>query len=572
MLSLCLALASVSYAQVAPRVNFGAKFELADRVIHGAGQSEEYALADYAAALPPEQFPRLHMAYVQANADAARRERSIGARLRGMARYYPPEFGFQIGVSMTSGGQSYAAEVARGDHDAAIDAIARALDSLGRDVFVRVGYEANGFWNAYEPVSYVAAYRRVVDRMRAISDRFAFVWCVHPIDGLGRLLQYEPGDAYADWWAIDLFQPRFVRSATTGAFLDEALARGKPVMIGESTPTEVGVGRGDESYEAWYAPFFEVIHANPGVKAFCYINRNWTYVSSLPDWGNGLIATDAVVLRRYREEMGRDLYAHLPLEGRHLTAMVGAADRVTVSSTGAAGPDPDHFRFGVAGADTVATYLRFELDTLARDSIRAVKLWLCGRNATDEDRPVGIAQADADAVRAGFTFAARPAAGPALGTAVVNDERRLRLVAIDVTEVVRAAAAAGRTDVAFALTGADGGAPLYYFQSEAVADGYPPHLQIVYDETAGASSVQASARTEVAVAAFPNPSADRVRLVTAATGYELRVEDTSGRLVLRRTGLSGEVELSVGDWPAGVYHATVRTAEGAVGQVAVVRR
>ena len=249
LLLLVLVSAGFAAAQVEPRRNFGAKFEVDDRVLHGAGQSEEFALADYAAALAPEQFPTMYVAYVRANSDAARRWRSLG-------------------------GRSYAEEVARSDHDASIDSIAMALDSLGRDVFVRVGYEANGLWNGYDPASYVPAYRRVVDGMRAVSDRFAFVWCIHPVDGIDRLLEYDPGDEYADWWASDLFQPNVIRNASTQAFLDTALARGKSVMIGEATPSEVGVDGGPNSWRNWYIPFFETIHANPGVKAFCYINRD----------------------------------------------------------------------------------------------------------------------------------------------------------------------------------------------------------------------------------------------------------------------------------------------------------
>ena len=248
------------------------------------------------------------------------------------------------------------------------------------------------------------------------------------------------------------------------------------------------------------------------------------------------------MLARYRQEMDRDLYAHLPLDGDHLTAMVPTTSRTTVTSAGDFETGADTFRVTAVAGDTVVTYLSFDLDTLAGDSIRVVKLWVAGRADAPEDRPLGVAAVDPEALIGDFAWAGRPAAGRTLGTVDVNDERRFDLAELDVTDYVREVIAAGDTRVAFTFVAVEGSASRNVFQSEGFVEAYPPQLQVVYDE-AGDSEPPVSTRAAVApaisVVAYPNPTPDRLRLLTAATGYDLTVEDAAGRGVLRREGLSG---------------------------------
>ena len=566
---LLLAISLPLAAQYAPRANYGAKSELTDQVIHIAGQSDELSLAQYAAALPPGQFPMGYMAYIPARADAARRDRTR-RNLGDIVRYYPNDMVFQLGLSMTSGGNGYTADVAAGVYDANIDAIAAMLDSLNRDIFVRVGYEANGFWNGYDASSYVPAFRRVVDRLRAASDRFTIVWCTHPITSLSDMLTYYPGDEYVDWWSIDLFQPNFIRSGNTTAFLNAAAEREKPVLIGEATPTEVGVGNGRQSWDTWYEPFFNIIRDNPGVKGFSYINRDWRYISSLSSWGNANIQTDAVVLDLYRQEMSNDIYAHLPQTTGHRTAMVLADAELRLSSGGAASTDDQEFQVGISGTDTLLTYVRFDLDTLLDDSIRAVKFWVAGRGSAAQDREIEVVQVE-DWGATTPTYATRPAVVGSLGVSDINDNGRNKLVTIELTDAVRRAHDAGNRTIALGFRLTAESAPLNTFQSSRRADGYPPQLQVVYDEKTLSVSTTPPGAVAASLSIFPNPTADTFRLDVDSDRYEARVFDVQGRLLAVRRGLSRSVRMDASAWPVGTYLVEVVCADGRRGSARLVR-
>lgn len=559
--SILLILFSVALrAQYAPRLNFGAKFELPDKVIHGMGQNEELSISQYTAALPPAYFPRLFMSYVPSQASPERLQRTR-RELKDIVRYYPDSLAFQIGVSMTSNGNDYAQEIIDGVYDDNIDALAAMLDSLDRNVFVRIGYEANGFWNGYNPTTYVPAFQRVADRMRAVSDRFAIVWCTHPVDGLNRMLQFYPGDDYVDWWSIDLFQPHFMTNQATQDFLVEATQRGFPVMIGESTPTQIGVGNGQQSWDDWYAVYFGLIRDNPVIKAFCYINRDWREISSWPNWGNANIQTDPVVLDLYREEMTSALYAHLPQTTGHRTAMVRASDELELASNGEVDNDEQTFTVGFRASDTLMTYIRFDLDTLMEDSIRAVKFWVAGRGNLAQDRNIEVVQVE-DWGDGSPDFAGRPAIIRSLGISAVNDNGRDKLVWVELTEAVREIQEAGEQTVALSFRLTEESSPLNTFHSGQRTDGYPPQLQVVYDETTPPVSVSPFGATTIDVSLSPNPTADSFLITTNATNYTLRVYDLRGRLMTERRALSGPVRCSTTAWPAGTYLVEAVTRDG----------
>ena len=568
LLYLLLLFTTLTTAQYAPRLDFGAKFEVPDRVIHGMGQSDELSLAQYAAALPPEVFPQLFMAYIPARADAARLERSMHM-LRDMVRYYPEGMGFQIGISMTSGGTSYAQDVADGVYDEQIDRIARSLDSLGRDIFIRVGYEANGFWNGYQPDSYVPAFQRVTDRLRASGNRFAIVWCTHPIDPLSTMLRYYPGDEYVDWWAIDLFQTRFMLNQATRDFLAEAIVHERPVMIGEATPTETGVGDGDRSWDRWYAPFFEIIRENAGIKAFCSINRDWCYISSLPSWGNANIQTDTTVLRRYRQELASELYLNLPQQRDHLTAIVFAEEELELS-TAATDSDPLRTAIGTDGRDTFATFYRFDLDTLAEDDILAVNLWVAGRNGSDEDRTIEVLEVE-DWLDDVPTFSRQPRVVRSLGVVGINDNRRDKLVFADVTPAVRAAMAEGRSAIAFTFGPAPGSDPLNTFHSARRQDGYPPQLQVVYNESTTVSLPRSPDASPIGVRVQPNPVTTHFTVHSAEQGLTIDVFDATGRRIHHQENLPGPQTIDTDSWVPGTYFLRVSNAAGSRGQTKIVK-
>jgi hypothetical protein len=92
--------------------------------------------------------------------------------------------------------------------------------------------------------------------------------------------------------------------------LDLADQHGKPMMIGESTPRHVGVGNGQQSWDSWFKPFFDLIHSRKEIKAFNYIDWNWASHPQWSDWGDARIETNDVVGAHYRDEMKVGLYLH----------------------------------------------------------------------------------------------------------------------------------------------------------------------------------------------------------------------------------------------------------------------
>lgn len=293
-----------------PRENYRALLEPADRVLHGAGQSPE-AFARYVHALGPDAHPALYMHYTGLKHLPPGPMSALEA-----CRAAYPEVPLipQIGLSMTKDGspeQHYEHDVAAGLYDAQIENLAESLRAFDAPVFLRIGYEFNGQWNGYERESFVAAWRRIVDALRAAgADQVATVWCFAEEGNDKDFMQYYPGDEYVDWWSIDLFDKEHLVSPFTEAFLDAAEAHRKPVMIGESTARRVGVHGGEASWKKWYAPYFDLIRRRPGIKAFCYINWNWAAYPMWHDWGDCRIEENPAVLEAFRKELACPLYLH----------------------------------------------------------------------------------------------------------------------------------------------------------------------------------------------------------------------------------------------------------------------
>ena len=85
------------------------------------------------------------------------------------------------------------------------------------------------------------------------------------------------------------------------SFAQQAKSKGFPVMLGESTPRYTGVTQGQTSWNDWFQPYFYDLIGNSanGIRAFCYINWNWTD-SQWPTWGDAEVENNKVVLNDYQ--------------------------------------------------------------------------------------------------------------------------------------------------------------------------------------------------------------------------------------------------------------------------------
>ena len=560
---LLASLTVLAQADYAPRDYYGALYEPDSTVLMGVGQREELALALYAEAMPEGMFPSLFSTYIPTRADAERREESMSA-LRDLVRYYPDDLVITVGMSMTNNRRGYTEEILAGVYDDNIDATARALDSLGTPVIVRIGYESNGFWNGYQPASYRAAFAYVAARLRAVSPRLATAWSIHPIENINQSMTYYPGDEHVDWWDVSFFQESFITNQHTRDFMARAREHRRPVLIGESTPTWVSPNQvGTEaSWDRWYSTFFDAIAAYPAVKAVTYINRDWTTVSGLSDWGNTLLNADTTVLRRFRERVSSPLYEHIDLGGERLTATVEADTVVQLSRSDTfslANAEAPLFAVGSTDAgDTTAVVLRFDLDSLADEELRAVKLWVAAHTDVLYEFDLSVKAVSAEFDADTLTYANRPrGADTALARFEVRNFQRFRLYPIDVTDLARAAVARGESRLAFEFVPHQD-TVLYYFQAPARAEAYPPRLQVVYDRAPVSSSAPAAPAT-LALTLAPNPAGDRVRVSTTAAAYDYRLLDVTGRVFRsgsHRAGLDEYVDLR--GLPAGSYVVAIR--------------
>ncbi len=281
------------------------------KVIHGAGQSPD-AFRDYFGAMGDDK-PMIYMTYCSLRDSPALVAEKF-AKLKSELESYKEAFLIpQVGLSMTHDGvpkEHYEDKVASGALDANIEAVCDGFRSLGRPAFVRIGYECDGPWNGYRPKSYVDAWKRIVGKIRShgLND-VATIWCV-AIDGRKpHYMDFYPGDDVVDWWSLDLFSTDKLKPHGSGDdFVGLAAQRGFPVIIGESTPKGLGVLKGEDSWQKWFAPYFAFIADHPAVKAFCYISRDWTAFPQYPNWGDSRVMDNAAVLARYRTELANPRY------------------------------------------------------------------------------------------------------------------------------------------------------------------------------------------------------------------------------------------------------------------------
>ncbi|SDS20184.1 hypothetical protein SAMN04515667_1640 [Formosa sp. Hel1_31_208] len=209
------------------------------------------------------------------------------------AQYYLNESNYNnsmiaIGLSMVN----HEKEIGKGERDNLIKELAQWIKSTKRPVFLRIGYEFDGWsWNHYNKKHYLKAWQRIHSIFNDMNvDNVAFVW---QSKGNGSdqdtLEAWYPGDDLVDWCAYSYF------GNPDEEMLVFARRHNKPVFIAEATPVQEKDNlyfNADLSnpkvakhiWEVWFVPFFETIAANKDIiKAFSYINCDW---SSQPMWIN----------------------------------------------------------------------------------------------------------------------------------------------------------------------------------------------------------------------------------------------------------------------------------------------
>lgn len=330
-LTICIVTQLVAQ-KITPRLNQGAILEPRDKIINGAGQDLASYL-NYWNVMHAQAKPLLYMTYVGLKDVTSNWTDGLKADLMS----HPGKFQVpQIGLYMTVDGTPsahYEQDVAAGLYDKQIEMFIDGLQSLAIPAYVRIGYEFNGVaWNGYVPATYKSAYIRITNMMRERGVEVATVWDL-AMDGVMNYMDYYPGDAYVDWWAINLFSASHFTDTNAKNFMDNAGTHKKPVMIGETTPRNVGVLNGLQSWNQWFVPFFTFIHTYPELKAFSYIDWNWAQYSQWSTWGDARLEQNPVVGGNFANELDSLQYLHASSE-RDFRKTFGSSDNTAPATPG----------------------------------------------------------------------------------------------------------------------------------------------------------------------------------------------------------------------------------------------
>ena len=325
---------------------FGAKLEPPlGRVVHGMGQWVN-GNPQYMAMLPASNQPASELMFMTLGdtprpwdpSEIAARMTSINAAgriplmdlaLRGLQ---PTPAVLKTMADKTYGIDSLVAYTTQ--FDARIQSFIDVLKTNGEPVMLRIGGEFSGAWNGYHPYAYPVAFRKIVNMFRARgATNVAFIWCYEPaaaddfdtMDTAGNAKWY-PGDDYVDWFSIDLFSAHDVGGVTTGhgalsafgrtlRFLDMAVARRRPVVIAESSPSHFDLAdpaQGAAAWSDWFTPLFSLISSRSEIKWFHYINYDWTKASyyAATGWQNNDITLNASLSSQYKFEIAKPKYLH----------------------------------------------------------------------------------------------------------------------------------------------------------------------------------------------------------------------------------------------------------------------
>jgi len=191
-----------------------------------------------------------------------------------------------IGLSIVN----HKKKIAEGEHDELIRELGEWIKEIERPVFLRIGYEFDGWdWNHYEKEYYLAAWKHIhimFDEMEV--DNVAYVWQSKGTGSGQKILEeWYPGDDLVDWCAYSYFSDpdeemlTFGRKHNKHVFIAEA----SPVLHDGNQFINTDLSNPDiakKAWENWFVPFINTINENKGViKAISYINVDWT---SQPMW------------------------------------------------------------------------------------------------------------------------------------------------------------------------------------------------------------------------------------------------------------------------------------------------
>jgi hypothetical protein len=316
------------------RVNYSGKFEPeGHKILHCAGQSgisddglengaNWYSFKEYSNSLGDGRKPTIQMTYFTLDQDFNSYILSLNQTFNNFDDNY---LGLQAGLSLNiweDSSTNIESQIANTDeYDEIIRDFLNGLESLNRPIFLRIGLAFNADHNNYDPEDYKKAFRKFYEiRQEEELKNIAFVWDYLPYSPKNNFdyIKYYPGDLYVDWWGVQIFMREAITDINQNYkiynFLRDAKLHGKPVMITESTPAEIGA-EDSSDWDLWFDPIFSLIKKEDVVKAYCYINWNWSnylYGGNFTwgHWGDARIGKNSELTNNYIEAMSDSIWIH----------------------------------------------------------------------------------------------------------------------------------------------------------------------------------------------------------------------------------------------------------------------
>lgn len=221
-----------------------------------------------------------------------------------------PFLSFQYSYDEGGDPIAYDKEVAEGEFDSEIRELAQYVKSLNKPVFFRPGFEFNGWWNGFSKQYYAKSFQRIHSLFQEEGATNAiFVWTYEPTGGNEPYMDFYPGDAYVDWWGIDLFGLTFSddkANALTTQFIKDAGTHGKPVIFPESAPAGFNLDS-QTTWNEWFAPYFQLMKEYSHVKGFCYTNHD--FIGTAEGWGDMRIDQSSLS-DEWLNEISKPIYVH----------------------------------------------------------------------------------------------------------------------------------------------------------------------------------------------------------------------------------------------------------------------
>jgi hypothetical protein len=205
---------------------------------------------------------------------------------------------------------------------------AEAARDFHTPILIEWGTEPNGQWFAWNgkwnghaagPARYIAAYRHIVDLMRAEgATNLQWIWHINwdddPCTLSNRLENYFPGKDYCDWLAISAYGPLTPRSRekpeTFRHEIDDAYARltklapGKPIVI-----SEFGCDIHSPQVRAadWARSALQDLFSGrwPQIIGFSWWNETWENDDNPAHNSDMMILHDQDLTATFREELAR---------------------------------------------------------------------------------------------------------------------------------------------------------------------------------------------------------------------------------------------------------------------------